>query len=171
MHEEYRIHCAIVDHLRGVRMVGRELIQGTKPFPELFITHLNQGRSKDEGWFLKRMGVYPGVADLLCLWRGGIGFIEVKTKTGTLSSAQKKFKGICHWLGIRYEVARTVKEAHDIVKRWGLKSVHEVIREPDLRTDEQKYADDEKMYGAKKYLNVSDFQEGRINPAWLAENS
>jgi len=104
------------------------------------------------------MGVIPGVADFLCLWPGpGIGFIEMKTVDGKLSNPQKRFKWLCECFGIKWALARSVTEAHNIVKGWGLKCVHDLVREPDLRTFTQKHDQmNDALYGPRKYKNVDD---------------
>lgn len=38
----------------------------------------------------KREGMLPGFPDLVCVWRGEVFFVEVKTDTGRLSQAQKQ---------------------------------------------------------------------------------
>jgi len=144
---EFRLQCAIIDHVRG-------RLTGNKAF-NVFITHIYQGRDANDGFFLKKMGVVAGVADMLILWRTscscglpkvGIGFLECKTKTGKLSGVQGKFRGICHWLGIHYAEARSVKEAHDVLVGWGCHVNHAAIREPDLRSNTQKKSDGFDMY-------------------------
>lgn len=165
---EYHLHVAIINHLMGQKLVGNKIIKGTKPFPELFITHIFQGRSEEDGFFLKRMGVYPGVSDILCLWRGGIGFIEVKTEKGYLSPAQKKFKGICNWLGVKWALVRSVQQAHDTVAGWGVRAVHNAVIEHDQRSKEEK---EREIIAAnwgpvQKFLTVDDMLAGKVNPEW-----
>lgn len=147
---EYKRHCAIVDHLKGERHIGNKIYPGQKPYPKLLVIHIFQGRSKAEGFFLKRLGVLAGVLDLLCIWKldkgYDIAFLEIKTDVGKLSSAQKKFVGILNWFGIKWAIASTVKQAHDQFKTWGLMSVHEAIDESDLRDFEQKKRDAFDMY-------------------------
>ena len=139
--EEFRIQCAAINHLTGRVKAGKDWVRGTPAFRGLFVTHCYQGRDAKEGFFLKMLGVVPGVADLLLIWKGGFGFIEMKTKTGHLSPAQLKFKGFCISAGVRYAVCRTVKEVHDTVISWGLVPAHNAIREADLRSDTQKKLD------------------------------
>lgn len=138
---EYRLQVAIIDHLRGQQRKGNKIYPGTKPFANLFVTHLYQGRSKNEGFFLKSLGVYPGVADILAIWPDGWGFMEVKTENGVLSTPQKRFKWMCESYKIKWALIRSVQQAHDQLKAWGLKPAHEAVREPDLRTIEQKKSD------------------------------
>lgn len=142
---EFKTQVAIIDHCRGQRRKGNKIYPGVKPFPKLFVCHVYQGRSKDEGFFLKMLGVWPGVADVLAIWKlpegFDIAFLEVKTEKGYLSPSQKKFKGICHWFGIKYALVRSVTDAHNQLKAWGVEHVHDAIQEPDLRDDKQKRDD------------------------------
>lgn len=141
---EYKLHVAIIDHIKGQKRKGKEIIQGTRPFRNLFVTHIFQGRSAEDGFFLKQMGVFPGVADLLCIWDNAgpqIGFLEVKTEKGYLSTAQKKFKGICQAFGVRYALVRSVADAHRQLKDWGVHCVHDSVVEPDIRSWDQKLED------------------------------
>lgn len=91
------------------------------------------------------LGVWPGVSDILVIWKlphgFDIAFLEVKTQNGHLSPAQKKFKGICHWFGIKWALVRSIADAHNQLKEWGVECVHDAIQEPDLRTFEQKKKD------------------------------
>ncbi len=148
---EFRIHRAIVDHVRGNIRRGNEITRTTAPFTGLFITHIYAGRSKEEGFFLKMLGVVSGVPDLLAIWpdkvRGyDFGFIEVKTPIGQLSPPQRKFQGFCSHLGINWGIARSVDDAHKLFIKWGLQPVHNNIREADIRSDTQKKKDIFEMY-------------------------
>lgn len=152
VNEEYHLQVAVFNHLTGRIKSGKDYIRSTPAFHGLFVCHIYQGRTKEDGFFLKQLGVVSGVADLLLIWKGGFGFIELKRqirddrKQGDLSPPQKKFKGFCMATGVRYEVARSVKEAHEIVKGWGLTPAHNSCIEPDIRTKEQKFADAHAFY-------------------------
>ncbi len=137
---EYKLQVEIIDHLTGRIRNGKEWIRGTPAFRGLFATHIFSGRSKEDGFFLRQLGVVAGVADILCIWRGGYGFIEVKTQSGSLSPPQKKFKGFCMSIGVNYEVARSKRDAHNILIGWGLTPAHNAIKEPDLRSETEKKA-------------------------------
>jgi hypothetical protein len=130
--KEYRIQVAIVDHVMGRKT-------GNKAF-NAFICHIYQGRSKEEGFFLKQLGVVAGVADLLVIWRGGMGFLEVKKPDGRASTPQRKFEGICTWLKVNYAIVRSVKEAHDTLVGWGCPMLHSFIKEANLLTKEEIHA-------------------------------
>lgn len=143
---EYRIHVAISDYLNGRKRKGNQIFDGTQPFPGMLVTHAYQGRSKEEGFFLKALGVKPGIADLLCFYRGvsqpyEVSFLEVKKIGGVQSPPQKKVMGACHALGIPYAIVRSVKEAHQHFIGRGLKPAHSAIVEPDIRTDSEKKQD------------------------------
>lgn len=165
VNKEYRIHVSIIDHITGRIRKGKEWLRGSVPFRGVFITHVFQGRSKDEGHYLKSLGVVPGVADLLSIWRNPhwktieeiqkqyphinipiyeIGFIEVKSDVGTLGksdSPQRKFKGFCLSLKINWGLARTKRQAHDLFVKWGLTALHQPGPEADLRSDQEKFKD------------------------------
>lgn len=145
--EEFKIQVAIVDHVKGRKT-------GNKAF-NAFIFHVYQGRDAKEGFFLKMLGTIPGIGDLPVIWRAkcecgrnkiGLGFLEVKKQGGIQSTAQHKFAGICHWLGVPYAIVRSVKEAHNTLVRWGCPVNHNAIKEPDIRTKSQKYKDVHNMY-------------------------
>ena len=96
------------------------------------------------------LGVWPGIADICCIWKlpqgFDIAFLEVKTENGILSPAQKKFKGICYYFGIKWALIRSVADAHNQLKQWGVECSHDAIEEPDLRSFEQQKIDAFNMY-------------------------
>jgi len=55
----------------------------------------------------------PGFPDLVAMGRGRILFIEVKTRKGRLSDAQKVFRDECTQNGGEYLVFRSASEAWD----------------------------------------------------------
>lgn len=96
---------------------------------------------------LKRMGVLAGVADLTIHWIAQLevvpgpgwvvienvpgiafreptisrtGFIELKTKRGSLSKAQRQFRDDVTALGLPYEVCRSVADVRQVLKAWGV---------------------------------------------------
>ena len=69
----------------------------------------------------KAMGLRSGMADLIVMSPTGVAhFLEVKTATGVLSPSQIRFAELCIKRGWKYEVARTVEQSLDIVKKWGI---------------------------------------------------
>ncbi len=140
VNEEYHLQVAVIDHLTGRIRRGNEYIRSTPAFNGLFVTHIYQGRSKEDGFFLKQLGVVAGVADLLLVWRGGFGFIELKRQAGQSSPVQRKFQGFCMSIGVKYEIARSVKDVHEICIKWGLTPNHNYCKEPNKKTDKQIWA-------------------------------
>ncbi len=67
-------------------------------------------RSPTEAARLKAMGVVPGVADLLLIYRGRVHAIELKTPTGRQSPAQKQWQRVCETQGVSYTVVRGIEE-------------------------------------------------------------
>lgn len=69
----------------------------------------------------KAMGLRSGMADLIVMGSSGVAhFLEIKTATGVLSPSQIRFAELCIKKGWKYEVARSVEQALDICKRWGI---------------------------------------------------
>lgn len=89
--------------------------------PDVLVTHFPAGGGgRVRGAQLKRMGLLPGMPDLLFLHKGCVYFLELKAAKGRLTPAQKD---IHTWLenhGFVVNVARSVEEALSILKRWGL---------------------------------------------------
>jgi len=85
----------------------------------------NQGkRSPRFGSELKRMGMLPGVADIVVFWEGGyaigprVGWIELKSEDGRASPAQENFaKRVVH-IGHRYALCRSVDEVLNYLDMW-----------------------------------------------------
>jgi len=70
---------------------------------------------------MKAMGLRAGISDLIVMSADGRAhFLEVKTATGVLSPAQIRFSELCIKKGWKYEVCRSVNEAMDIVRKWGI---------------------------------------------------
>lgn len=69
---------------------------------------------------LKRMGLRPGVADIVIIWHGRAYFLELKTATGKQSEHQSAFQADCFYAGAEYGLAHSFEEAQKIVKEWGI---------------------------------------------------
>jgi len=70
--------------------------------------------------YFARLGVFPGVADLcFVLPDESVAFMEVKGEDGRLSTAQQAFQARCAVLGLRYQIARSISEAEEILRSWG----------------------------------------------------
>ena len=67
---------------------------------------------------LKRMGMKAGSPDCHIVMKGARTFhIELKTKTGTLSKAQRKWREDDSRLNIPYYVCRSVQDVIDVMER------------------------------------------------------
>jgi hypothetical protein len=67
---------------------------------------------------LKRMGLRPGVADIVIIRKGRAYFLELKTEEGVQSERQSAFQADCFYVGAEYAIARSFEEAQKIVKEW-----------------------------------------------------
>ena len=80
-------------------------------FPSLFVYAVEFGgeERKDFGKIreLKAKGMRKGISDLTVIGNGRIVFLELKTKTGRQSDAQKIFENKVESNGFRYILARS----------------------------------------------------------------
>lgn len=133
-HDEYKIHVAILEHIRTA-------------FPQVRAFHVpNQSKDATEAFWNKQLGAEPGVSDLIIGWKGNTGVLEVKSHEGKLSPAQNKFLSWADSVGWHTGIARNVRKAHHILMAWGLEPKHNSIREPDLRTSDEKKRDAYNLY-------------------------
>lgn len=139
MNKEFRLHIAIVQHLRS-------------SFPHVGFFHpTNEQKDATSAYFGKVMGVRPGTSDLVLGWAGrNIGALEIKTEEGRISTAQNKFLSWADSVGWSTGVARSVRGAHNILCAWGVKPILEGeythFREPDYLTKSEKHALVHDMY-------------------------
>lgn len=77
-------------------------------------------RSKTEAAIFKGLGVKPGVADFGFVLPGGrAAFLELKSRKGRLSPAQRDFREACTAAGALWAMARTTDEAIEVLRSWG----------------------------------------------------
>lgn len=69
---------------------------------------------------LRRMGLRPGVSDLVLVYRGRAYFLEIKRRSGRQSINQKEFEADALHAGADYAIAHSLEEAQEIVSRWGI---------------------------------------------------
>lgn len=72
---------------------------------------------------LRGMGVHPGFSDLILLQDGRVMFLEVKSKTGTLSPEQRGFRDAVVAQGFAWAVVRSSGEAIDALARFGFRTL------------------------------------------------
>ena len=116
--------------------------------PGLMFTHHYAGRSESEGFFLKMLGVRPGIGDILNWWApkdraahpGMIcaAMMELKVEDRPQSPEQRKVQAECEHMGLRYRVARTPDDVYAIYRLWGLAPRHCTILAPDYRSFDEK---------------------------------
>ncbi len=127
--KEFKLQCAVVEHLASA-------------FPGLEYTAFpgRPGSARD-GFFKRKMGVKPGVPDLIFTWNDGhlrAGLIELKADTGRVSNDQNRVMSAWSRLGWSTNVCRTVRQVHETLQSWGITPKHNGIQEPDYRSwDEQ----------------------------------
>lgn len=66
---------------------------------------------------LVAMGLRKGVADLVVWWPDGIGYLEMKAPGGKQSREQMVFERKCRENGIAYDLAFSVEEVQEILRR------------------------------------------------------
>ena len=64
---------------------------------------------------MKATGLYKGAADLLVIYRGWVGFVELKTEVGIQSPHQRLFEAHCIKAGIPYRLVRTLAEFQQLI--------------------------------------------------------
>jgi len=67
---------------------------------------------------LKRMGLLPGVADLIFIADGAVYFLELKRLKGKQSANQLIFEADAIRAGAEYAVAHSFDEALEILRAW-----------------------------------------------------
>lgn len=68
----------------------------------------------------RAMGLVKGSCDFVFVWPDGGGWIELKTKDGSLTPAQQDFRDWCEMAGSRHAVCRTVEEVTQTLFEWGV---------------------------------------------------
>jgi len=76
-------------------------------------------RSGFEARLLKGLGVKPGVADLLFLFRGQVFALELKAPKAYQSPTQKEFEATCKRVGVPYMLCRSIDEVQGAIAGWG----------------------------------------------------
>lgn len=68
----------------------------------------------------KAMGLITGSADYVFVWPQGGGWIELKSKDGSLSKEQRDFRDWCDASGTHYAVCRSVDQVRETLISWGV---------------------------------------------------
>ena len=136
---EYQLQTYAVRYLNGEIKKGRTVIRVNKPFPEVTFWHCYNGRTKEDGFFLRELGVLAGVYDLHFIWPGHYGVAEAKATTG-LSDHQKNFRSKILECGHKEGVFKTVEQLRDLLISWGLTCRNPHVLEPPRPIEEQRKA-------------------------------
>ena len=72
-------------------------------------------RDKMTAVTMKATGLYKGAADLLVVYRGWVGFVELKTQVGIQSPEQRQFEAHCIEAGLPYKLVRSLAEFQDLI--------------------------------------------------------
>ena len=70
--------------------------------------------------YFKKMGLLPGVSDIIIGYQGKMYCMEVKDHKGTQSKAQVIFENNAGKTGIPYELVRSVEDADRVMRGWGI---------------------------------------------------
>ena len=81
----------------------------------LFFHVNNNPRNRVDGARLARMGLVPGIPDLLLLANGTVYGFELKTETGKLSQWQEKVHAIWRGAGFKVYIVRNLKDFQEII--------------------------------------------------------
>lgn len=68
----------------------------------------------------KRMGLLPGVADIIIVRDGRVYFLELKSPKGRQSDSQLQFESDAIRAGAKYAIAHNIDEAIDSLRIWGI---------------------------------------------------
>lgn len=107
---EANIQIAIFDYLRTVA-------------PQLLVFHPANGglRSASEAVRFQRMGVVPGVPDLVLVEPGGtVRFIEVKAPGGSLRKVQKAIRDRLHSMSVSCITVQSIDEVRLALRAWNI---------------------------------------------------
>jgi hypothetical protein len=72
-------------------------------------------RDKATAITMKATGLYKGAADLLVVYKGWVGFVELKTETGVQSPEQRQFEAHCIEAGLPYKLVRSLAEFQQLI--------------------------------------------------------
>ncbi len=68
----------------------------------------------------KKMGLLPGVSDLIIIHNGNAYCMEVKTDTGVQLVSQERFEERVLEVGGKYGIVRSIEDVTGQLKEWGI---------------------------------------------------
>lgn len=99
---EAEIQKAVIDHWRALGLPGT------------LVAAIPNQRAHGQ------YGLTPGLADLLCIGGGRVGFLELKAEKGKPSQPQLDFKDLCGTNGVPHAITYGRDEPIRILEEWGL---------------------------------------------------
>jgi hypothetical protein len=97
----------------------RNRVKMVAPRIRLVATPNGGKRSQWEAMRAKAEGMSAGFVDLQAIWPGGIAFLEMKARSGTLSEAQIDWLNWLHNAGFPCGCFRSVESAVEFLRRAG----------------------------------------------------
>ena len=116
----------VQDQKAGV-LTGEDLIQRqildwlASTRPDIFAAHIpNGGHTSWRASHLMRVGMVKGMPDLILIGaRGQVGFMEVKTETGSLRKEQQSLQNLLTARSLPHAVVRSPEECDKALRSWG----------------------------------------------------
>ena len=89
--------------------------------PDIFVAHIpNGGHTSWRAAHLMRVGMVKGMPDLILIGaRGQVGFLEVKTASGSLRREQRSIQALLTTRGLPHAVVRSPAECNQALYSWG----------------------------------------------------
>lgn len=125
-----RQHCNAFDLEEPFQVETASLLDMVLPVPEAFWFHVpNQGISQGKwatkhdrisGARFKRQGLKAGVPDNCVIWNGKAHFVELKSRKGKASPAQKVVIPALEAAGAPVVIAYSLEEVMDALAAWGI---------------------------------------------------
>lgn len=115
--EEDRLSIEVANFLRVATLEGKLLGTWTH------VPHEVAARGKFANIHMAKaraLGLIKGSADFVLAWPSGGGWIELKTKTGSLTPEQRDFRDWCVAKGVHHAVCRSLEEVQEKLFSWGV---------------------------------------------------
>ena len=90
--------------------------------PDVFSFHYPAGgwRSKIEAKILKAIGTVAGIPDVICIFKGRVFALELKSERGRLTEVQRATQGRLRAAGVTVATAYNFDDAIAQLATWGL---------------------------------------------------
>lgn len=108
--------------LTGEDLVQRQILDWlASTRPDIFAAHIpNGGHTSWRAAHLMRVGMVKGMPDLILIGaRGQVGFMEIKTESGSLRKEQRSLQKLLTARSLPHAVVRSPKECDQALRSWG----------------------------------------------------